>query len=146
MITALTRLSIAAALVVTLAGCTPLLVGAGAAVVADEAMEREEGGDGLFLAVFRCTVFAAVFAIPLHAGDGAVQVVNGIRLIDAKHLSVAELQARAAEERANAGAHSCCDWGGGGCRVETVRWMQDRRSQPPAASTIPLIAGDEAPE
>ena len=48
MITALTRLSIAAALVVTLAGCTPLLVGAGAAVVADEAMEREEGGDGLF--------------------------------------------------------------------------------------------------
>ena len=31
-----------------LAGCTPLVVGAGAAVVADEVIEQEKGGDGLF--------------------------------------------------------------------------------------------------
>ena len=31
-----------------LSGCTPLLVGAGAVVVADEVVEQEQGGDGLF--------------------------------------------------------------------------------------------------
>ena len=29
-------------------GCTPLLVGAAGAVVVDEVMEQEQGGDGLF--------------------------------------------------------------------------------------------------
>lgn len=32
----------------TLSACAPLLIGGGAAVVADEAMEQEKGGDGLF--------------------------------------------------------------------------------------------------
>ena len=29
-------------------GCAPLLIGGGAAVVADQAAEKENGGDGLF--------------------------------------------------------------------------------------------------
>ncbi len=29
-------------------GCTPLLVGAAGAVIVDEVMEQEQGGDGLF--------------------------------------------------------------------------------------------------
>lgn len=29
-------------------GCAPLLVGGAAAVVADEAIEQDQGGDGLF--------------------------------------------------------------------------------------------------
>lgn len=33
---------------VTVAGCTPLLVGAAGVVVVDEVMERKQGGDGLF--------------------------------------------------------------------------------------------------
>ena len=31
-----------------LSACAPLLVGGGAAVVADEAIEQDRGGDGLF--------------------------------------------------------------------------------------------------
>ncbi|MFV2052026.1 hypothetical protein [Aliiroseovarius sp. YM-037] len=31
-----------------LAGCAPLIVGAGGAVIADEIAEDERGGDGLF--------------------------------------------------------------------------------------------------
>ncbi len=31
-----------------LSACSPLIVGAGAAVIADEVIEREKGGDGLF--------------------------------------------------------------------------------------------------
>ena len=31
-----------------LSGCAPLLIGGGAAVVADEAIEQDRGGDGLF--------------------------------------------------------------------------------------------------
>jgi hypothetical protein len=31
-----------------LAGCAPVLVGGAVAVVADEAIEQEQGGDGLF--------------------------------------------------------------------------------------------------
>ena len=41
----------ALALVVTctaVSGCTPLVVGAAGAVVVDEVMEQEQGGDGLF--------------------------------------------------------------------------------------------------
>lgn len=40
---------VGAALVVllALAGCTPLIVG-GAVVLADEAVEQDQGGDGLF--------------------------------------------------------------------------------------------------
>ena len=29
-------------------GCTPLVVGAAGAVIVDEVMEQEQGGDGLF--------------------------------------------------------------------------------------------------
>ena len=32
----------------TLYGCEPLLVGAGGAVIADKAVEDQQGGDGLF--------------------------------------------------------------------------------------------------
>jgi hypothetical protein len=32
----------------TLPACAPLLIGGGAAVVADEAIEQDQGGDGLF--------------------------------------------------------------------------------------------------
>lgn len=32
----------------TLPGCGALLIGGGAAVVADEAVEQDKGGDGLF--------------------------------------------------------------------------------------------------
>lgn len=34
--------------VAAMSGCAPLLVGGGAAVVADKAAENENGGDGLF--------------------------------------------------------------------------------------------------
>ena len=34
--------------VLSLAGCAPLIVGGAAAVVADEAVEQDKGGDGLF--------------------------------------------------------------------------------------------------
>ena len=39
---------LAALLVLTVAGCAPLIVGGAAAVVADEAVEQDKGGDGLF--------------------------------------------------------------------------------------------------
>jgi hypothetical protein len=42
-----TALAILAAFVLV-GGCTPLVVGGAAAVVADEAIEQEKGGDGLF--------------------------------------------------------------------------------------------------
>jgi hypothetical protein len=32
----------------TVAGCAPLIVGGAVAVVADEAIEQDQGGDGLF--------------------------------------------------------------------------------------------------
>jgi hypothetical protein len=35
-------------MVTGLAGCAPLLVGGAVAVVADEAIEQDQGGDGLF--------------------------------------------------------------------------------------------------
>ena len=41
------RLLLAAALLAS-AGCAPLVVGGAVAVVADEAIEQEKGGDGLF--------------------------------------------------------------------------------------------------
>ena len=31
-----------------ISGCAPLLIGGGAAVVADEVIEQDQGGDGLF--------------------------------------------------------------------------------------------------
>jgi hypothetical protein len=37
-----------AALLLAGAGCAPLVVGGAVAVVADEAIEQEKGGDGLF--------------------------------------------------------------------------------------------------
>ncbi|WP_333815172.1 hypothetical protein [Tabrizicola sp.] len=39
---------LAAVLAMTVAGCAPLLVGGAAAVVADEVVEQDKGGDGLF--------------------------------------------------------------------------------------------------
>lgn len=38
----------AAALWIGLGGCAPVIVGGAAAVVTDEVMEQEGGGDGLF--------------------------------------------------------------------------------------------------
>ena len=38
----------AALLMLTMAGCAPLVIGGAAAVVADEAIEQDQGGDGLF--------------------------------------------------------------------------------------------------
>lgn len=38
----------AAIVMSTLAGCAPLIVGGAAAVVADEVVEQDRGGDGLF--------------------------------------------------------------------------------------------------
>lgn len=60
---------------------------------------------------------------PALAGENAVQVVNGIRMIDATKLTVAELQAMAADERESATRVQCCDWGGGGCNPATARAM-----------------------
>ncbi len=39
---------LASILVLTTAACAPLLIGGAAAVVADEAIEQDQGGDGLF--------------------------------------------------------------------------------------------------
>jgi hypothetical protein len=44
--TGLTLVLLASFLMV--AGCAPLIVGGAAAVVADEAVEQDKGGDGLF--------------------------------------------------------------------------------------------------
>ncbi|MFM2391388.1 MAG: hypothetical protein RLZZ437_2943 [Pseudomonadota bacterium] len=38
----------AALVTVLLAGCAPLLIGGAGAIVADEAAEQDQGGDGLF--------------------------------------------------------------------------------------------------
>ena len=43
-----TRTVAAALAAMTVAGCTPLIVGGAVAVVADEAVEQDQGGDGLF--------------------------------------------------------------------------------------------------
>jgi hypothetical protein len=44
-----TGLMLMAALVLlTMAGCAPLLIGGAGAVVADEVVEQDKGGDGLF--------------------------------------------------------------------------------------------------
>ncbi|NNC60508.1 MAG: hypothetical protein HKO05_11025 [Erythrobacter sp.] len=42
------------------------------------------------------------------------------RMIDATGLTVQELMALALAEREAGAAHSCCDWGGLGCRAETM--------------------------
>jgi len=34
--------------IASLSACAPLLIGGGAAIVADEAIEQDQGGDGLF--------------------------------------------------------------------------------------------------
>ena len=41
-------IAIALATLVATSGCAPLLIGGGAAVVADQAIEKDKGGDGLF--------------------------------------------------------------------------------------------------
>ncbi len=37
-----------AALLLTMAGCAPLIIGGAGAIVADEVVEQDKGGDGLF--------------------------------------------------------------------------------------------------
>lgn len=39
---------LAGLLALTVAGCAPLLIGGATAVVADEVVEQDKGGDGLF--------------------------------------------------------------------------------------------------
>ncbi|HOZ33431.1 MAG TPA: hypothetical protein PLM52_11165 [Tabrizicola sp.] len=39
---------LAAVLALAVTGCAPLVVGGAVAVVADEAIEQDQGGDGLF--------------------------------------------------------------------------------------------------
>lgn len=41
-------MALLALLALTIAGCAPLIVGGAAAVVADEVIEQDQGGDGLF--------------------------------------------------------------------------------------------------
>jgi hypothetical protein len=43
-----TRLLILLAVTLAIPACAPLVVGGAVAVVADEAIEQEKGGDGLF--------------------------------------------------------------------------------------------------
>lgn len=62
-----------------------------------------------------------LLAAPVQAQETGVQVINGIRMIDATKLSVTELQALAAAERENATHINCCDWGGSGCQPERAR-------------------------
>ena len=45
--TTLWRALAALVAVATLTACAPLLIGGGAAIIADEAVEQDEGGDGL---------------------------------------------------------------------------------------------------
>ena len=66
-------------------------------------------------------VLLTILAPPAMAGDGAVTIVNGIRMIDATKLSVAEIQAMAAAERENPTHVNCCDWSGGGCNPDRAR-------------------------
>ena len=42
------RMTAMLAVLLALGGCAPLVVGGAVAVVADEAIEQEKGGDGLF--------------------------------------------------------------------------------------------------
>ena len=62
---------------------------------------------------------------------------------DTSALSGEALLALAAAERETADAHDCCDWGGMGCRIETLAQSDGEVVQPPV---IPLITGAEAPE
>lgn len=71
----------------------------------------------------RICLVLLLLAAPVQAQDTGVQVVNGIRMIDATKLSVAELQALAAAERETPTHVNCCDWGGGGCNPERARAM-----------------------
>ena len=62
-----------------------------------------------------------LLALPVQAEESAVQIVNGIRTIDATKLSVAELLALAGAARESASHVNCCDWSGGGCQPELAR-------------------------
>lgn len=42
------RKAILGLLILTLTGCAPLILGGAGAIVADEAVEQDKGGDGLF--------------------------------------------------------------------------------------------------
>ncbi|MGI9390048.1 MAG: hypothetical protein ACR2O1_08330 [Boseongicola sp.] len=74
-----------------------------------------------------------LLAAPVQAQEHAVQVINGIRMIDATKLSVAEMRALAAAERENPTHVNCCDWsGGGGCnpsRARALMGLPERISQ-----------------
>lgn len=62
-----------------------------------------------------------LLAAPGQAQETGVQVIDGIRFIDASKLSVTELQALAAAERENPTHVNCCDWSGGGCNAGRAR-------------------------
>ncbi len=68
----------------------------------------------------------AILACPAYAMDAAT---GGPKMIDATGLSVKELMALAAAERAAPDAMSCCDWGGLGC-------------QPHAQSSAPILVSN----
>ena len=42
------RKAILAVMIAALTGCAPLIIGGAGAIVADEAIEQDQGGDGLF--------------------------------------------------------------------------------------------------
>ena len=63
-------------------------------------------------------------SLPAPANEADPKVTP--ELIDATRLSVTELMALAAAERDGAEAHSCCDWGGLGCRAETMSAARSR--------------------
>ena len=69
------------------------------------------------------TLILVLLAAPVQAQETGVQMVDGIRMIDATKLSVAEIQALAAAEREHPTHVNCCDWSGGGCNPERARVM-----------------------
>ena len=71
--------------------------------------------------MYRIWLIVLLLAAPAQAQETGVQVVGGIRMIDATKLSVAEIQALAAAERENPTHVNCCDWSGGGCNPERAR-------------------------
>ena len=73
--------------------------------------------------MYRIWLIVLLLAAPVQAQENGVQVVGGIRMIDATKLSVAEIQALAAAERENPTHVNCCDWSGGGCNPERARTL-----------------------
>ena len=70
-----------------------------------------------------------LLALVLMTGSASAEHFQ-IEMIDARSMSVEQTRALAIAERENADAHSCCDWGGLGCRVETLALVAARMSRP----------------